>query len=428
MEIQANHRGHCCDEISAGRKKHIKLSMGPLKKQAVIGTWILDRELGGGGQGKVWKVRYARDKHSPPAALKICSDDSAKARARFEREIALLRDQNDPGIVRIRDAGSHDGAPYYVMELAATSLQQVVVADTAGTRMVRDSGMLLLTFLRQAGLALANLHSRGVLHRDVKPSNILLMLDPPEPMKAVLADLGVAAHEQEQGRLTVTHEVVGTPIFRAPEAWLGTHTSASDVYAFGKTLEFVFAGGLPSGVGPGRCSRSPMLTPELWDCLDALLQKACAYKPEDRFEGGRELFEAMPETVVARIGLSGVFARTAPPVPSPAETTLSSAEIAALAGVIARCPAESDWVAIGWLKKETDLTAYQFSLALRRLAELDFVSSTQRMDQDGDAYTVFQPTAAGVRWAHSHPAEVDAAVNPPSPPAEPAASEDDIPF
>src|SRR5215467_4574312 len=109
-----------------------------LQKKSIIGDWLLEKELGVGGQGAVWKVRYLHDKHSPPAALKICANADTKARARFAREVAFQKEQTDPGIVRIRDVGDHNGAQFYVMELASTSLDRVVTADTAGARLVRE--------------------------------------------------------------------------------------------------------------------------------------------------------------------------------------------------------------------------------------------------------------------------------------------------
>lgn len=376
--------------------------MQPLKQNAKIGDWSLDKELGSGGQGTVWKVRYTKDKHSPPGALKLCSGADPKGRARFIKEIAILREQNDPGIVRVRDAGEFEGSPYYVMEFASASLDRVIIAETAGTRLVRESGTLLLKFLREACKALANLHARGILHRDIKPANVLLMLEPPDPMRAVLADLGVATPEAEQGQLTAAHEVVGTPAYRAPESLMGKHTAASDVYAFGKTIEFVFARGLPSGMGPGQCSRSPIFSNELWDYLDHVLQKACAFDPAQRFQNAQELLNALPEGMVVR-SAPGKELRTR------ADTTLTKPEIVTLAQVIADCPTESESMSAYELRRGSSLSAYEFSLALRRLGELGLVEATEEFDRD-ERYTGFRPTDAGVRWAQSHAPEVEAAI------------------
>jgi eukaryotic-like serine/threonine-protein kinase len=192
-----------------------------LKKKDVIGKWCLEKPLGTGGQGQVWRVRYVDDVHSAPGALKICSDHSEKARARFTRERDLLLAQKHPGIVRVRDSGDHRGVPYFVMELATTTLGHISIADSTGTRLILESRELLLRFVHQACEALAHLHENGVLHRDLKPSNVLLMLDPPEPMRAVVADLGIAVNSADQGKLTATHEMIGTPAFRAPESFSG---------------------------------------------------------------------------------------------------------------------------------------------------------------------------------------------------------------
>lgn len=211
-----------------------------LKKNLVIGKWRLNKPLGQGGQGTVWQARYVDEHHSPATAVKICSSTAEKARARFEQEISLLKEQSHPGIVRVRDAGTHNGFPYFAMELATITLARVAGMELSGTRLIRESHELILRFIRQACGAVAHLHEKGVLHRDLKPANILLMLEPPEPMRAVIADLGIASNELEQGNLTATHETIGTPAFRAPEAIRGAHTARSDVYAFGKTIEAVF--------------------------------------------------------------------------------------------------------------------------------------------------------------------------------------------
>ncbi len=394
--------------------------MKQLKEDLKIGDWKLDKELGSGGQGTVWKVRYTKDKHSPPVALKLCAPDAdIKGRARFAKEIAILKEQNDPGIVRVRGSGEFEGQPYYVMELASASLERVIDAKTAGTRLVRDSGALLLMFLRQACRALANLHARGILHRDIKPANVLLMLDPPEPMRAVLADLGLATAEAEQGQLTAEHEVVGTPAYRAPESLMGKHIAASDVYSFGKTIEFVFTRGLPSGIGPGQCSRSPSFSSELWDYLDVVLSKACAFDPALRFQNAQELFDALPE---------GMVVRSAPgkALQTRADTTLTNPEIVTLAQIIADCPTATSWISINALRLESALSKYEFSMALQRLGELDLIESREETGRH-DTHTSYRQTDAGYQWAGSHTTEVTAARSRDSEPTA-ATPEADIPF
>ena len=150
------------------------------------------------------------------------------------------------------------------------------------------------------------------------------MLDPPEPMRAVVADLGIGANELDQGRLTATHEIVGTPAFRAPESLTGQHSKRSDVYSIGKTIEAVLNRGGPLEVGPGKCLRDKRLTDELWDALDSMLARACAFDPDFRFESAAALLKAWPEGVLA-LDLT----KTIRPPPEPPPTiSLNVAETA----------------------------------------------------------------------------------------------------
>ncbi len=397
--------------------------MTPPAKNSRIGDWVVDKAIGSGGQGSVWKVRYSEDRHSPPAALKMCTDVTPKGLARFRQELALLREQNDPGIVRVRDSGEHGGAPYFVMEYASTSLERIVLADLAGTRLVRESGTLLLMFLRQACQALSSLHAKGILHRDIKPGNILLMLDPPEPMRALLADLGVATLEHDQGNLTAAHEVVGSPQYRAPESLMGKHAPASDVYSFGKTIEFVFSGGLPSNMGPGKCSRSRLFSAELWDRLDNVLARACAYNPEDRFQTARELNDALPDFIVTELSASP--SRTSN---SASDTTLSPPELITLAQLIAECSMPSEWSGLYYVRSRTKLGAYDFSLALRRLMDLGLIESRDGETFNGSTAIELRPSDSGVRWAHANGSLIFAAQEEDSAARKTSDGEEDLPF
>lgn len=376
-----------------------------LKQNSVVGSWRLEKQLGEGGQAQVWGVRYLKDKHSVPGALKICTDQSPKARSRFAQEISLLRAQDHPGIVKVRDSGEYQGSPFFVMERATTTLHHVTAATTTGTRLICDSRELLLRFLRQACSAVAHLHDHKIIHRDLKPSNVLLMLDPTEPSRAVVADLGIASVDQDQGQLTATHESIGTPSFRAPEALTGLHTFRSDVYSLGKTIEAVVNNTAILGIGPAKCRRDMLLADDLWEALDHILEKACDFDPMRRYGHAKELVDEFPVVVLAQSSCS-----TRRIVSAKVTTVLSVPERVALSEVIGACPAPGDHVALSGIQRESSLSMYQFALAIRRLETLGFVENGREEDHDGEPYAVVGPTSEGVAWAHGHEADMDAAI------------------
>ena len=392
-----------------------------LAKNEEVGKWRIEKQLGAGGQASVWRVRYIADNHSPLGALKICSSPTTKAKERFNREIQLLQSQNHPGIVRVREFGVHKSMPFFVMELATTTLEHVAAPESTGTRLILESREILLRLLRQSCEAIAHLHRSDILHRDIKPSNILLMLDPPEAIRAVVSDLGIAANEVDQGQLTATHETIGTPAFRAPESLTGRHTKQSDVYSLGKTIESVFNKGPSREVGPGRCLRDQRLTNDLWDALDAVLQCACAFNPSDRYEDASRLLEAMPDIIL------GLKHTNAPKIHDQRPTTISLnvAERITLFYIIAECPAVDETVILTYVRNQTQkrLTDYNFSVSVHRLVEIEFVEISRVEDQNGHLYTHARPTRLGVNWAQTHSEEMNNAV------AESAPNtSDDIPF
>ena len=409
--------------LNASNARLVKTYMAEalLNKKDVLGNWRLEKQLAEGGQGVVWRARYNADEHSPAAAIKICLSRSEKARARFIREVELLRAQNHPGIVRVRDAGEAKGLPYFVMELANTTLAQIAGADSPGTRLILESRELLFRFVRQACEGVSYLHEHGVLHRDIKPSNILLMLDPPEPMRAVVADLGIGANEGEQGKLTATHEMIGTPAFRAPESFSGQHTARSDVYSLGKTIEAVFNRGAPVEIGPGKCLRDEKLTSELWDALDAVFVRACAFDPAHRFPTARALLEALPETVLGHTSSRVQLTQGQ----RPAAITLSIAERVALSEVIAECPSSDESASVQAVRRKTHLNEYHLAISLRRLEGIGFLHASREEDEHGNRYTLVQPTKDAVLWAHTHHEEVLAAIAEVAPKLS---KDDDIPF
>lgn len=390
------------------------------KKGDRLGDWVLvaDRPLGRGGQAEVWKARHVAERHSPAVALKICLGSDAKAKARFAKEVGLLRQHAHASIVGIRDKGEHNGTPFLAMDLATTTLERVITGESAGLRLLQESPAVVLDFFRQACAGVAHLHANDVLHRDIKPSNLLLFLDPPQPMRAVLADLGIGSPAASQGNLTSTQEGIGTSAYRAPEVALGPHTKASDVYSLGKTLEFVFTRRVPPGFGPGLCLRDARIAAPLWERLDAILQRACAFRPEDRYEDAAGFLDAIPAVVLtsASIGSSVVQ-------PSSGAIALHDDEAQVLVEVIGACAPLRAAPSVSYLQRESRLSNFAFSLAIHRLRMLKFVEMFSADDDRGEAYEAVRMTDAALQWAVQHRDQVSRPEDP-----APARSDDDIPF
>jgi serine/threonine-protein kinase len=202
---------------------------------ALAGRYSIDRELGRGGMGIVY---LAREVHLDRlVAIKLLPPEQAyddDRRARFLREARLAARLSHPNIIPIFAVDDTEGFVYYVMAY--------VDGETLGER-VRRRGPLpgheATRVLREVAWALAHAHSHGVIHRDVKPENILLEAG---TERALVADFGIAAADGADA----ADSVAGTPEFMSPEQALGRELDArSDIYALGATAYFVCSGRLP---------------------------------------------------------------------------------------------------------------------------------------------------------------------------------------
>ena len=249
---------------------------------------ILER-IGSGGMATVHRARDERLDRD--VAIKVLLPNLAGdplTAARFEREARSLAAASHPGVVAVFDVDAGDPAtgrePFFVMELCPGGS----LADrlAGGSRLAPDD---LVSILVQVADGLADLHRRGVVHRDIKPQNILFAAD-----RAKVADFGVAQSDDgtASSELTMPGTAVGTLAYLAPEILAGERaTTAVDVYSLGVVAFVALTGQPPRPAGSMAelvtSSRSPAprasaAAPDLGPAFDDPIARALAVRPEDR--------------------------------------------------------------------------------------------------------------------------------------------------
>jgi hypothetical protein len=263
----------------------------------VARRWAIEAVAGTGGMCSVYR---ARDPGGELVAVKVLHQRALDAEERFSREVRMLQDLRHPAIVRYLDSGtSEDGQRYLVMEwLDGTDLEALL----------RVRGLTLgevLTLVGRIANALAMAHARGIVHRDVKPSNIFVVGD--EVGDAKLLDFGVARWGDAGRAVTVTGTSVGTPAYMAPEQVRGERVidARADVFALGCVLyecltgEAAFVAHNPMAVFckilVDRSPRARDLVPGLPEDVDELLSAMLSKEPVRRPRDGA----AVAETIAA---------------------------------------------------------------------------------------------------------------------------------
>ncbi|MCO5171699.1 MAG: serine/threonine-protein kinase [Planctomycetes bacterium] len=293
-----------------------------------IGPYEVVRELGRGGMGVVYEVT---DPALPRRlALKLILDRAdPDALARFKREVELLARVRHPNVVAVHAVGRAPEGPYVLMDLVEGEPLSRLVGRFDAARAVE--------VVRALCGAVEALHAQGVLHRDLKPQNVLVRPDG----TPVLLDFGLARGVWAD-RLTRTGEVLGTPRYMAPEQAEGrgspTHGARVDVYGLGAILFELLAGAPPFAEvqgGPIPALAAVLEREPRWPPVDAalgaVLRRAMARRPEDRFASAAELARALASGMQApRQG------RRARVRLLTAATALALATAAAAAGVAAR--------------------------------------------------------------------------------------------
>src|SRR3954453_4883377 len=291
------------EELETRRRRGRARSVAPARDGPgdglVLGRYRLIRRLGAGGFGVVWlahderldRVVAVKRIEVPAAAAGTRAQREAKAAARLHppgtaAASAAARLQH-PGIVALYESGRDDGAVYLVSELVrGRTLGELIVAGELSDRDVLAVGIALCD-------ALAHAHGRGVVHRDVKPGNVMVPDDPHDRAGvAKLTDFGVAGIAGEDV-LTRTGDVVGTLAYMAPEQAEGREAGAeADLYALALVLYEALAGVNPvrgrgaaspraRGVGPRRPARGRRRRALPLD-LCAALDRAVLPRPEQR--------------------------------------------------------------------------------------------------------------------------------------------------
>jgi serine/threonine-protein kinase len=265
------------------------------------GRYRLDERVGAGGMGEVWRAtdEVLRRRVAIKIVLPALVGQPGFVR-RFLVEARAMASVRHPGVVAIHDFRGDDDAAYLVMEYVDGEPLSRRLA-----RVVRLDPAVAMEVVRQAALALEAVHRRSIVHRDVKAANLLLRADG----SVALTDFGIAL-PPEASVVTTTGAVLGTPSYLAPEQVLGRPaTPRSDVYALGVVAyECVagrrpFVGDNPFAVAMQRVREpAPPLGPPVPPAVAAVIGRALATEPEQRWATAADLAEAAARAGTAPLG------------------------------------------------------------------------------------------------------------------------------
>jgi WD40 repeat protein len=266
-----------------------------------IGRYVVSGRVGGGGMGTVFRAEDPELRRA--VAVKVPhfkGPNPERARLRFLREARAAAAIRHPNVCPIYDVGEQGDTPFVVMAY--------VPGSSLADRLEREGSLAdereAVDLVRQVAAGLAAVHAHSIVHRDLKPANVLI----DEAGQALLADFGLALPPEDGVRLTTEDAIVGTPAYMAPEqvdSTLGPVSPRSDVYGLGAVLYHMLTGQPPrrggvlevlgqlvSGTEPPDVAS---LRPGLDPALAALVRKALARRPADRFAGAEEMERALAQ-------------------------------------------------------------------------------------------------------------------------------------
>lgn len=265
-----------------------------------LGQYRIIEQVGQGGMATVYKAyqpsldRYVAVKILPP----YFAHEPGFA-MRFTREAKAVAKLNHPNILPIYDFGQEGDLSYIVMKYVEAGTLKDIVGEPLALDVTAD-------IIRQIAGSLDHAHRRGILHRDVKPSNVLL----DEGRWVLLTDFGLAKMVEGSVALTASGVGVGTPAYVAPEQGQGERVDArADIYSLGVVLYEMLTGRVPFQAEtpmavvikhitePLPLPRS--INPKLSDAVERVILKALAKNPDDRFASATEMSESLTTAVAA---------------------------------------------------------------------------------------------------------------------------------
>jgi hypothetical protein len=390
-------------------------SADPLIGQTLDGRYKIERVLGEGGMGIVYKSVHTT--LGKPLAIKVLRSEVSKNEEivqRFRQEAQSASQIGNPHIIDISDFGTlADGSTYFVMEfLGGKSLTAALCEDNFST--ARS-----LNVVRQLAGALGAAHEIGIVHRDLKPDNVQLIARGGQKDFVKVLDFGIAKVGGSTSKLTQAGQVFGTPHYMSPEQCAGTHVDQrTDIYAVGVMLYEMVCGKVPfdadnlmgiltkhlyeNPVAP--CEQTPpaSISPE----LEAIVLKCLQKKPEARYQTMAELASDL-DAIERGLVPQAVFAKQA----------RSAAGPGTLTGVEARVGSGLNDAGVAVRKNRTPLFAGVGALAVVLLGVVMFVLPRASAPAANASKTI-EPLPMAAAEAPSAP-QPTAAAAPPAPPPAP---------